>query len=78
MTVMYGSGMSESNQHLHDNLPLLLIGGGAGTVKGGRHLRFQKGTPVTNLYVTLLDNVGAPVEHFGDSNGKIQQLSGLA
>ena len=75
--VMYGSGMSESNQHLHTSLPILVAGGAAGQLTGGRHLRFKPGTPITNLYVTLLDKLGAPIEAVGDSTGRIEQLSGV-
>jgi hypothetical protein len=60
--------------HKHDNLPILLAGGGSGRLQGGRHLRYplEKQIPMTNLYLTLLDKVGIPVENLGDSTGKLE------
>ena len=75
--VIYGAGISDSNVHMHDNLPILLVGGGAGQVKGGRHLQYPKDTPHTNLHVAVLDKLGIPVERFGDSTGKLDYLSGV-
>ncbi len=73
--ILYGSGISDGNGHLHDNLPLLLVGG-AGKIKGGRHLKYPNyETPVSNLYMTMLDKLGMPVEHFGDSTGKLDLLA---
>jgi hypothetical protein len=68
--LLYGSGISDSNVHLHDNLPLLLAGGGAAGIQGGRHLQYAKDTPVTNLYLSMLDRVGVAVENIGDSSGR--------
>jgi hypothetical protein len=73
--IIYGGGMSDGNAHNHLNLPVLLVGGGAGPLGGGRHIRFPKGTPVTNLHLTVLDKLGVPVDDFGDSTGRLQQLS---
>ena len=73
--IVYGSGLSDANLHLHDNLPVLLVGGEAGQIKGGRHLRYPKDTPMPNLYLTLLDKLGIPVESLGDSTGKLELLS---
>jgi hypothetical protein len=73
--VVYGSSLSDSNRHLHDNLPTLVAGGGAGAIRGGRHLRYPEGTPMTNLFVTLLDRVGAHRAQIGDSTGQIDHLS---
>jgi hypothetical protein len=75
--ILYGGGMSDGNAHNHLNLPVLLVGGGAGKLGGGRHIRFPKGTPLTNLHLTVLDKLGVPVDHFGDSTGRLQQLSDL-
>ncbi len=75
--VVYGSSLSDSNAHTHDNLPTLLAGGGGGTLKGGRHLRFADGTPMTNLLLTMLDKVGSHREQVGDSTGRIEHLSDL-
>jgi hypothetical protein len=74
---IYGAAISDSNVHMHDDLPLVLVGGGAGQIKGGRHLRYPKGTPVTNLHLTVLDKLGVPLDRLGDSTGRLQQLSAL-
>ena len=73
--VLYGSGLSDGNLHLHDSLPVLLAGGGAGKIKGGRHLRYPKDTPMTNLYGTLLDMVGVPADKLGSASGRVEPLS---
>ena len=69
--IVYGCGISDGNLHTHDNLPMLLVGGGNGAVRGGRHIRYPDPTPATNLYVTLLEKLGIPVDSFGDSTGKL-------
>jgi len=74
LTLLYGSGMSDGNSHNHHNLPTLLIGDG---IKGGRHVRYPTDTPVTNLFMTMLDKVGVPAESIGDSTGTVQHLSGV-
>jgi hypothetical protein len=73
--ILYGSGINNSNEHTHDNLPILLVGGAGGKVKGGRHLRSPLGTPMTNLYVSMLNIMGLPIEKFGDADGKLDLLS---
>jgi hypothetical protein len=79
MTILYGSGISNSNRHSGDNLPLLLVGGGAGRLKGGRHLSYRDKPSMANLLVTLMDKMDVPVEKIGGSTGKlpIDTLSGL-
>ncbi len=72
---LYGSGMGNPNVHDHQNLPVIVAGGAAGGVKGGRHLRFDKPTALANLHLTMLDKAGVDVASFGDSNGKIEELS---
>ena len=72
--LLYGSGMGNPNRHDHDNLPILVAGGAAGRMKGGRHLRFAKATPLANLHLTLLDKVGVRLDSFGDSRGKVDEL----
>lgn len=72
--ILYGSGMGNPNLHDHSNLPIVVAGGAAGGMKGGRHLRFDKPTPLANLHLTLLDKAGVELESFGDSNGKIDEL----
>ena len=75
--VVYGSSLSDSNAHTHDDLPTLLAGGGGGTLRGGRHLRYPDGTPMTNLFLTLLDRLGVHRDRIGDSTGRIAHLSAL-
>jgi len=76
--LLYGGGISHSDRHTHGPLPTLVVGGGAGAIKGGRHLVYPEHTPLTNLQLTLLTNLGVPTEKLGDSTGKLQALSGLA
>lgn len=71
MTILYGSGISNSSRHSGDNLPLLLLGGGAGTLKGGRHVNYSGKQTMANLLVTLMDKLGVPVDHLGGSTGKL-------
>jgi hypothetical protein len=75
--IVYGSGLSDGNQHTHENLPVLLAGRGDGSLKPGRHIVYPPGTPITNLYLTLLDRVGVHPEKLGDSTGKVEHLSEL-
>ncbi len=72
--IVYGAGISDGDRHNHNNLPILLAGKGAGTIKSGRHLRFADGTPMTNLFLSMLDRMGVPAEHIGDSTGRLQTL----
>jgi hypothetical protein len=77
--ILQGSGLSNSDQHSHIDLPLVLVGGGAGQLKGGRHLRFPKDTPMNNLHMSLLEKIGVPVEKFGDGTGsmELEPLTGV-
>ena len=70
VTMMYGAGMADSNAHSPIDIPLVLAGGGAGTLKGGRHVRFNH-TALANLHLTLLDNLGVHIDKIGDSNGRV-------
>ncbi|MGA1238187.1 MAG: hypothetical protein ACO34E_15145, partial [Limisphaerales bacterium] len=63
----FGSSMSDGNRHDPNNLPIILAGGGGGTIRSGRHLAHPKGTPLCNLYVSMLERMGVEVESFGDS-----------
>ena len=74
--IMYGSGMGNSNLHDPRNLPMLVAGGGSGRIDTGNHIRCPEGTPLSNLFLTLLNKVGVPAENIGDSTGQIQQISG--
>ena len=75
--VVYGSSLSDSNAHTHDNLPALVAGGGSGALRGGRHLRYPDGTPMTNLFLTMLDRLGVHRDRIGDSTGRIAHLNEL-
>src|SRR5271169_263959 len=77
MTILYGSGISNSTKHSGDNLPLLVVGGGAGRLKGGRHLKYSGKPTMANLLVTLMDKLDVPVERLGGSTGKLP-LDGLS
>jgi hypothetical protein len=71
--VVYGSGIADGNSHAHDNLPVLLAGGGGGTLHPGRHVKLEK-QPMTNLYLAMLDRMGASVPRLGDSTGKLENI----
>jgi hypothetical protein len=66
--------MGDGNRHDHDNLPILVAGGAAGKMRGGRHIRFAEPTPLANLHLTLLDKVGVRLDSFADSRGKVDEL----
>jgi Protein of unknown function (DUF1552) len=72
--IVYGSGNSDGNAHNHDNLPILLAGRGGG-VLSGRHVRYPRETPLTNLFVAIAERLGAETARFGDSTGKLANLS---
>jgi hypothetical protein len=74
---LYGSGMGNPNVHDHVNLPVLVAGGGAGGVKGGRHIKYAEPTPLANLHLTLLERVGVRMDAFADSKGKVDELLSL-
>jgi len=67
--IIYGAGMSEGNGHVPLNLPILLVGGGSGELKGGRHVKAPAGTPLANFHVSLMNKLGVPVESHGNSTG---------
>ena len=75
--IVYGSSIGDGNQHTHHDLPIVVAGGGAGSIQGGRHLRFPAETPMNNLLVTMLAKGGVPVEKLGDSTGRLPELSGV-
>lgn len=74
---LYGSGMGDPNVHDHVNLPTLVAGGGAGRLKGARHITYAEPTPLANLHLTLLEKVGVRMDAFADSTGKIDELLSL-
>ena len=75
--ILYGSSLSDGNLHTHFDLPVALIGGGSGTLKGGRHIRYPKDTPLTNLLLAMLDKAGVRTDKLGDSTGELQHLSDI-
>ena len=72
---LYGTGISDSNTHFHEDLPIALIGGKAAGISGGRYVRYPQGTPLANLHTTILEKLGTPVEEFGDSTGTLKRLA---
>lgn len=73
--IIYGASICDGNRHNHENLPIVLAGRGDGSLQPGRHLVYPKGTPITNLYLTLLDRMGVNAEKIGDSTGRVEQLT---
>ncbi|MDZ4797465.1 MAG: DUF1552 domain-containing protein [Bryobacteraceae bacterium] len=73
--IVYGSGLSDGNRHLHHDLPVLMVGAGSGAWKTGRHVEYAKDTPMNNLFVTMLDRMGVPAETLGDATGKLNDLT---
>jgi hypothetical protein len=70
--IVYGCGISDGNRHDHEELPIVLAGGGGGSITPGRHWKLPKPTPMTNLYMSMLDRMGVKVDHVGDSNGHLE------
>jgi hypothetical protein len=74
--IVYGSAIADGNAHSHHDLPILLAGGGNGTIRGGRHVRYPSETPLNNLFLSLLDRMHAGVDQLGDSSARLTQLDG--
>ncbi|MCY4120383.1 MAG: DUF1552 domain-containing protein, partial [Acidobacteria bacterium] len=74
---LYGTGISDSNTHFHDDLPIALVGGKAAGIKGGRYIRYADDTPLANMHITILEKLGVPLESLGDSTGKVDRLTGV-
>lgn len=74
--IVYGSGLADGNRHTHEDLPVAVIGGG-NTLRLGQHIVCARNTPMTNLFLTLLDRVGVPTESLGDSTGQLENVTGL-
>ena len=72
--IVYGGGISDGDRHNHDDLPILVAGKGGGTIRSGRHITYTDGTPMSNLFLSMLDRIGVPAETIGDSTGRLQQL----
>ena len=73
--IVFGSGLADPNRHAHHDLPILLAGRGGGDLKTGRHVDFPQETPMTNLYLSMLDRMGVTAGHVGDSTGKLEQIA---
>jgi hypothetical protein len=73
--IVYGSGISDGDRHNHEDLPILLAGGGGRVHQGCRHVRYPDGTPLCNLYLALLEVMGVPAARFGDSTGRLSALA---
>ncbi len=73
--VAYGSGISDGDRHNHDDLPILVAGKGSGTISPGRHVRHDKKAPLNNLWLSLLDRMGAPTDALGDADGRLPGLT---
>jgi hypothetical protein len=72
--IVYGGGISDPNSHSHDDLPTVIAGRAGGTITPGRHIKVD-GAPMTNLYLSMLDRMGAPIERFGDSTGRLEVIA---
>jgi hypothetical protein len=73
--IVYGGGISDGNSHSHDDLPTLVAGHAGGSMTPGRHIKLESATPMTNLYLSMLDRMGAPLERFGDSSGRLEVIA---
>ena len=74
---LYGTGISDSNTHFHDDLPIALVGGKTAGITGGRYVRYPEDTPLANLHLTILEKLDVPLESFGDSTGGLDGLTGV-
>ncbi|HEY1064545.1 MAG TPA: DUF1552 domain-containing protein [Pirellulales bacterium] len=72
--IVYGSAIGDGNRHNHDELPVVLAGSGGGTLTPGRHLKLKQSTPMTNLFVSMLDRMGVQAEKVGDSTGRLEDV----
>jgi hypothetical protein len=75
LMLVYGSGIGDGDRHNHDELPILMIGKGGGTIKPGKHIRYASETPLANLHLSLIERMGAKIDRLGDSTGRIDNLS---
>lgn len=74
--LLYGSGLSDGDRHNHDDLPILLAGRAGGAIQTGRHIQLERETPMNNLFLSMLDRVGAKVDKIGDSSGRLPEIDG--
>jgi hypothetical protein len=73
--IVYGSGLSDGNRHNHDDLPIVVAGRAGGTITPGRHIKREVETPMNNLFLSMLDRVGAKVDSIGDSSSRLDELA---
>lgn len=73
--ILYGSAISDGNRHNHDDLPILLAGGGGGSIKSGRYIKYAKETPLNNLFISMAQRMGAQLDSLGDSRGPLENLT---
>ena len=76
--IVYGSGLSDGNRHTHEDLPLLVMGQGGGLLRTGRHVVYDKQTPMNNLYLTLMEGMGVRTDTLGDATGQLQHLTDVS
>jgi len=72
--IVYGAGLSDGNRHTHEDLPTLIAGNGGGYIKSGRRIVYRRETPMSNMFLTMMDRMGVKVDHFGDSTGRLDGL----
>lgn len=72
--IVYGAGLADGNRHSHEDLPTLIAGRGGNYIKSGRRIVYRRETPMSNLFLTMMDRMGVHVENFGDSSGRLQGL----
>ncbi len=72
--IVYGAGLSDGNRHTHEDLPTLVVGSGGGYVRGGRRIVYRRETPMSNLFLTMMDRMGVHADHFGDATGRLNGL----
>jgi hypothetical protein len=72
--IVYGSGLGDGDRHNHDDLPILLAGGGNGSLVTGRHIQYRQDMPLNNLYLSMLDRMGVPAMGVGDSTARLHDL----
>jgi hypothetical protein len=72
--LLYGSSISDGNKHTHHDLPIVVVGGANGQLKGGRHIRYAQETPLNNLLLNMLGKAGVPADNFGDSTSPLADV----
>jgi hypothetical protein len=73
--IVFGCAIADGQRHTHHDLPILLAGRGGGTIRSGRHVRYQRETPMTNLFLSMFDRMGVQADRIGDSSGRVGQLA---